>query len=89
MVERIVMAAWKEGRAIYAVERPGRHHTVVHSMVENGRCSSDNPLASDSGFITSSGRYVDRKEAMTIAKAAGQLIGKPNLPLTLFSEDLW
>lgn len=87
--ERIVMAAWRENGAIYAVERPGRHHTVFHRMGEVGRVSSENPLACESGFITSEGRYVDRKEGCIIAKAAGQIIEKHGGADTLFSEDMW
>ncbi len=89
MSERIVMAAWKEGEAIYAVERPGRHHSVIHAMVATGRVSTANPLACDSGFITSQGRYVGRKEAMQIAECAGQVLRYTGPKHTLFSEDMW
>ena len=43
------------------------------------------------GFLTNKGRFVDRKEAMEIAKAQNQVIrlsGSPN-PDILFSEDLY
>lgn len=38
------------------------------------------------GFLTSRGRYVDREEGMTIAKAAGQT---DSTKTDLFSEDLY
>jgi len=45
------------------------------------------------GFMTSDGQFVDRKEAFTIAKAAGQLLMPnlydPSLNPGLSSEDLW
>lgn len=42
------------------------------------------------GFITSTNRFVDRHEALKIARAAGQLItGDGNENLGLFSEDLY
>jgi hypothetical protein len=40
------------------------------------------------GFYTSAGRFVDRVEAVEIAKAAGQ-ITEPKWPPQLYSEDLW
>ena len=45
----------------------------------------------EQGFITNKGRFVDRKEAMKIAKAQNQVIrlsGSPNSNI-LFSEDLY
>lgn len=41
--------------------------------------------AKHQGFVTSSGRFVDREEAAKIAVFAGQVIGIE----ILFSEDLW
>ena len=45
----------------------------------------------EQGFLTNKGRFVDRKEAMKIAKEQGQVIrlsGSPNADI-LFSEDLY
>lgn len=45
----------------------------------------------EQGFLTNKGRFVDRKEAMEIAKEQGQIIrlsGSPNTDI-LFSEDLY
>lgn len=45
----------------------------------------------EQGFLTNKGRFVDRKEAMEIAKAQNQVIrlsGSPNSNI-LFSEDLY
>lgn len=44
------------------------------------------------GFLTSRGRFVDRKQAFKIAEAAGQIIQRPDVtptPGTLYTEDLW
>lgn len=42
------------------------------------------------GFITNTDRWVDRLEALKIAKEANQLItGEGNEKLGLFSEDLY
>jgi len=40
------------------------------------------------GFVTESGEFVDRKEALKIAQAAGQIIHKHNPKDVLLSEDL-
>lgn len=48
-------------------------------------------LAFDQGFLTNKGRFVNRIEAMEIAKEQGQVIrlsGSPNTDI-LFSEDLY
>ena len=45
----------------------------------------------EQGFLTNKGRFVDRKEAMEIAKTQNQVIrlsGSPNSDI-LFSEDLY
>ncbi len=61
---------------------PARHHNL---FALTGR----NP--DDQGFLTSTGRFVGREEALNIAEAAGQpLIDHPSRhPKWLFSEDLW
>ena len=86
MVETIEAAAIIHGDVVYSVPRPGRHHNVCHVMVAAG-------LPTDAqryqGFVTSTGRYVDRKEAAVIAQAAGQIRVKTGPADTLFSEDVW
>ena len=49
---------------------------------------SDRTSPKVSGFLTSDGRFVDRKEALSIAKIAGQVIGDEH-PTSLFSENLY
>lgn len=66
---------------IVSAPPPARHHNLFALA---GHCD-------ESGFLTSTGRFVDREEAMRIAVAAGQpLIDHPSRHATrLFSEDLW
>lgn len=96
MTERIDCAAIRHDGTIYSVPRPGRHHDVIAHMIH--KHGTGVPVVGVQGFTTTSGRFVDRKEAMKIAKAAGQLI--PDLapdgvtirrPFTdkLFSEDIF
>ena len=67
---------------------PARHHTLLHPMYVEGR---RHPTFEDQGFITSTGRYVEREEALRIAIASGQkMIDHPSRHAKwLFSEDLW
>jgi hypothetical protein len=85
--EHIVRAAIRhEGDGmVYSMPRPNRHPNIIALLVKMG---SRKPIKGAQGFVTSTGRFVDRKEAALIAKEAGQvtkLIAEPNL----YSEDLW
>jgi hypothetical protein len=68
---------------------PARHHHVIHEVaVATGK--PVHPLAQ--GFVTSTGRFVDRKEAMVIALTAGQLLDPSKVTGAmpqLYSEDVW
>ena len=88
---RIVAAAIQllRGGLVVSVPPPGRHHTIIHALVE---CGAPAPIGGCQGFLTDSGAFVDRYQAMGIAVAANQLIPRtgqygPDGPL--FSEDLW
>lgn len=70
---------------VYDLPKPARHHDVIAHMADKGV----DAWPCTQGFTTSVGRYVDRFEAMDIAKAAGQLVGEPSMPDRLFSEDVW
>jgi len=73
---------------IVSAPPPARHHTLMHPMFD---ISGDRTPVSDSGFLTSTGRYVDREEGLKIALASGQpMIDHPSRhDRLLFSEDLW
>jgi hypothetical protein len=91
--EVIVAAALRAGDLILTVERPGRHHSVFHAADAAGLPHG----YYDQGFLTSTGRFVEREEARKIAEAANQLIacqGQDGVPFVrqhrdLFSEDVW
>ncbi len=89
--ERIVAAAIFDGR-IYSVPAPGRHHDVC-VMMHNQGLPAD--AMKEQGFLTSYGRYVNRKEAFVIAKRENQMARRETHPPgsyngeELFSEDLW
>jgi hypothetical protein len=89
-VERIERAAIKhaDGR-VFDVPRPGRHHHVIALMREMGAVyASRDEVGHVQGFLTSTGRFVDRAEARRIATAADQIIAEPGGSV-LTSECLW
>jgi hypothetical protein len=67
---------------------PARHATLLHPF---GEYTPYVPAIADQGFITSTGRFVEREEALQIALASGQpMIDHPSRhDRLLFSEDLW
>jgi hypothetical protein len=91
VIERIHVAAIKHADGtVYAVPRPGRHHTVIAYMSEQGKpYNCRNEERHEQGFVTSVGRFVDREEACRIARAAGQILQKTGGRDTLYSEDVW
>lgn len=68
---------------LYQIEL-GYRHCDIYSRFLGEMSRSPN----DQGFYTSKGRFVDRKEAMIIAKEAGQ-VNVDNNSINLFSEDLY
>lgn len=68
---------------IVSAPPPARHHNLFVAWERLGS-------PSESGFLTSAGRFVDRREAWGIAKAAGQpIIPRDGQGGLLYSEDLW
>lgn len=82
--ERITTAAIRHSSGvIVTVERPDRHGDCINFL---NRCGLE--YKEVLGFLTSTGRFVDRREAGRIAEANGQGKTRPNCN-GLFSEDLW
>ena len=87
--ERIAAAAVYEG-VIISLPPPARHHTILYSL--NHALGSHLIGPNQQGFVTSTGRYVNRTEAYYIAERAGQLLPRPADGYQgneLYSEDLW
>lgn len=82
--ETIVCAAIRDSNgAVHSKPRPARHHDCFFSGCETDKITC--------GFVTSSGYFVDRREAYKIAVAAGQLLPTAlahHAPV-LMSEDVW
>lgn len=70
---------------------PARHHHLLHALATLGLHEREVEQA----FLLSDGTWADRKRALEIATAAGQLVKNPDAasspiaPPNLFSEDLW
>lgn len=88
MTERIDRVAIKWAGVLHTAERPRRHHDVIHEMAKLGFGPECMHVQ---GFVTDTGRFVGRNEAMEIATAAGQIIRRTGGEGSkrLFSEDLW
>ncbi len=52
------------------------------------RVSGEKPVLGTYGFLTTDGKFVDRKQAMDIAIEAGQ-VGKSLQGTSLYSEDIY
>lgn len=81
-------AAVQYGDVVVMTPRPGRHHHVINAMFA---IAGDVAVGAETeqGFLTSDGRFVDRKEGFRIAEEAGQIVTKHGPEDTLFSEDMW
>lgn len=81
---RITHVAIKYGGKTYSLPAPNRHHHVIRLI--GGVRGPDTQ-----GFLDNNGNFLDRRQAMQLARGNGQL----NRPTDgyqgpeLFSEDLW
>ena len=71
----------------YNLPAPKRHHHIFGVMHNDGVLPEDR-YGCTQGFLTSTGRFVDRTEAGKIAIEAGQIKTLKWHPY-LYSEDLW
>lgn len=74
---------------IFAVDRPGRHHHIINTVGELALATATQIGDAIQGFVTTKGRFVDRREGLRLAERSKQLIRKTQPADQLFSEDLW
>lgn len=88
--ERIVAAAVYHG-VTFSLKAPARHHTILQSMSVVLNLPDVVLANATQGFLTSTGRFVNRVEAFGVAWRAKQLehSEEPKQGPELFSEDLW
>jgi len=88
---KITGVAIKCGDVVFSLPAPNRHHHVIHHIVDV--TGSGIKCLDVQGFITDRGEFLDRRQAMTLAVANGQLNRRPGAQFyqgpELFSEDLW
>jgi len=84
--EQIIRAACRWRGGVWSLPAPNRHHNVLtfmYEMMANQRAG----LEAEQGFLTDLGRFVDRVQALRVARDAKQC--EPDTRDELFSEDLW
>ena len=87
-MERIIAAAIHRGGIVCSMPAPARHASIINAAVRD--LGLEPPFVGEQGFLTSVGRFVNRKEAKFIAFNAGQIRAGANTSNPeLFSEDLW
>ena len=84
-IECVAIRRWTDSET-WSLPRPARHGDVMHVVFdETGGLST---AQFEQGFLTTTGRFVNRQEAFVIAKQAEQIaLDEPGK--TLFSEDVW
>lgn len=82
MKEKILHAAVKSKDGWVFI---GKCHADCFHKMRNINIEAS-PKAIDQGFVTSEGRFVDRKEGAFLARCCGQVNERVNI---LFSEDMW
>jgi len=74
---------------VLSVPRPGRHHDCFNQEFPVVRVIRAVSAEETQGFVTSTGRFVDRMDGLKVATEAGQIKTKTGPADLLFSEDMW
>lgn len=85
-IEYIESVAIKSGDDVWWLYWPCRHGHVMHMLAQTLPNWLDREPRHVQGFRTNRERFVDRKEALEIARAAGQTVTENH---QLYSEDVW
>ena len=82
---RIVGVAmrWGDGEFM-ALSAPHRHSDLMSILIKQGH----DPMDYEKGFVASTGMFLTRKQAATVARRAGQLKRSVKCG-SLISEDVW
>jgi hypothetical protein len=84
---RVVCAACRIGDIVLAGAR--HFDTIMHSQLQAMRLDRGQIGMAEQGFVDQFGIFLTRQEAYKLAEEKGQINGEPNIPGTLFSEDLY
>jgi len=85
---RVVAAAVQTGDDLvtHSLPPPARHHHVIRALGEADYPSEESWRQ---GFLLSDGTFATRREALLVARAAGQVLRETGPHIGLFSEDVW
>lgn len=86
--EFIIAAAILVNAVIVTLPPPSRHQNLVLAAETSGIRAGDIE-EKHRGFLTSQGRFVDRREALELAYPQNQTFKKPIPHAVLTTEDLW
>jgi hypothetical protein len=82
-MERVVSVALRTNGLTISMVKPHRHHDILH------KCNPQ-PEILEQGFLTNTGRFVDRKEGWDIFMKEKSFVIHPTLNRgVLYSEDLF
>ena len=91
--EKIICSAVKFKDKVWMGHRHGGAINAMHdalSYTMNRKEMNEAQVDRNQGFVTSTGRYVDRAEAWVIAENAGQILKREyQTKDCLYSEDVW
>jgi hypothetical protein len=88
MPETITRVAIKYEGKTWTLPAPNRHHHIIRMIADSNGIGIDGE--DEQGFMTDTGRFVNRVEALKIALDANQVLDINNIRAKrLFSEDLW
>jgi hypothetical protein len=86
---KILGVAIKQNDLIICQPAPARHHDCIEYAIEVlGLKPPMSSLFLNQGFYLENGQYLDRNEALVVAKEENQIIHNVGLEF-LTSEDLW
>ena len=85
-------AIWLENGCVLTLPPPNRHHNILSAKRQDMKLRDIK--IREQGFQTEERFFVNRKDAWTIAKEAGQILPddkriNTETDGTLYSEDLW
>lgn len=89
---RVVCAAvsvWDHLNGPLVITGARHFDLLMHRQIARMNLNPALVREAEQGFIDNHGCFLDRKEALAVAKAAGQLIRKTQPEDELFSEDLY
>lgn len=87
----ITRVAIKFKGKVYSLSEPYRHHHIIRYLSTTPGTQWSRYLDNKhvQGFVTNDGRFVNRKQAFTIAHKSEQTLIGPFFSEELYSENLW